>query len=1197
MDNPASQKEKSYRLAIRRPVTTGMIFLTLVVFGIKSYQHLPINLMPNISYPTLTVRTEYEGAAPEDVEKLLTRPLEETLSIVTGLVEISSVSAPGLSEIIMEFTWDTDMNLVQQEVRDRLDLYNPPQGVTENPVILRYDPTLDPVMRAAITGRDFSHVADPDKRAELIRNELTAIREAAERHLKNDVEGEVTGVAQVAVRGGREQEIQVLVDSERLKHLGLSLDQIKNSLAQQNINLSGGPLKEGRTEYLVRTLNEFQSVDEIKKVIIALPNGQTVRLIDVAKVLLGEKERKTIVSINGNEAVMLEIYKEGDANTVEVCNVLKDFFNFEREEGLIELIVRKTQEVRAKKSGLSPEEIDKSKRLMMSRLPKSAKLTLISDQSRFIVGSIQEVKRTALVGGCLALIVLLFFLREIKSTIIIGVAIPISIIATFIPMFFQGVSLNIMSLGGLALGVGMLVDNSIVVLESIFRCREEGDQTVDAAQRGTHEVGSAVIASTLTTIAVFLPIAFVEGVAGQLFRDQALTVTFSLMASLLVALYLIPMIASRKKLSLSGGNDVVWLLRAYREGREEREQGRILAFFCVPLQGPRYLWRSIAESWQRTPGAALAAIVWKQESPPNSTALKILISILAIIFLLPAIAVFLIEVVLKLLLSIAVTLLFLTGLSLLSFFWVLGLIFKASAWLPFKLFDLAFKAFGHVYVSVLGVALQLGPVILLLVAAVAVHAGMVAQTLGRELIPPLKQGEFGIQIEAPPGTRIEETARRASLIEELASEIPDVAIIAVQVGSEKAGAGGNRGENSAEVTVLLKDPDRTAKIQDSIVEKLRERVLSVLSDEVAFTLPTLFSFKTAIELQIKGDDLKVLKRIGNEALEAIKDVPGLKDAELSLREGYPEIIIELDRDKLASKNLTVAQIATRLRTEIQGDIASQFSSRGDKIDIRVRTDQDRLSSLQDLRMLSVVEGTSPIPLSDVARITVQEGPSEIRRSGQRRVAVITANIQGRDLGAVSADVMTRMENVQMPSDYEVFLGGQNRELQTSYRSLQFALILAIFLVYVVMACQFESVWHPALIMFSVPLAFIGVVYALYYLQINLSVIVFIGGIVLAGIVVNNAIVLVDYINQLRARGLKKRLAIIEACKIRLRPILMTTLTTVLGLIPMALYSGEGAEIRRPLAITVIAGLTSSTILTLLIIPMVYDLFGGRDKTS
>lgn len=1186
MSEAQSPPTEQYRLAIRRPVTTAMVFLTLVVFGWKSYEGLSINLMPDISYPTLTVRTEYEGAAPEDVEKLLTRPLEETLAIVPGMVQISSVSSPGLSEIVLEFTWDTDMNTAQQDVRDRLDLFEPPEEVTQNPVILRYDPTLDPIMRVAIVDTS-EDVARQQER-------LTQIRESAERHIKSDLEGEL-GIAQVLVKGGREEEIQVLVDAQKLKNLGLNLDSISNSLAQQNINLSGGRLKEGKTEYLVRTVNEYKTVSEIGDTLIVTPAGIPIALSQVAEVIQGEKDRDTVVRLNGGEAVELEIYKWGDANTVQVCNKVKDLFGFDRKLSFWELAARRVERMR--NAGEEDEEERRSQDLrktLLSRLPdpEHSQFVLVSDQSRFIVASIEEVQNTAIQGGILALIILAFFLKQLRSTLIIGVSIPISIIATFVPMYMRDVSLNIMSLGGLALGVGMLVDNSIVVLESIFRCTEEGDGTTDSANRGTNEVGGAVTASTLTTVAVFLPLAFVEGIAGQLFGDLALTVTFSLLASLLVALYLIPMVASRPALSLLADRDVVWMLRAYHDGRGAGK-GRLASVAGLAPRGANYVaaWLGKAARHDFRPLAA----AWGGRGQRG--ALGNILSAMKSVVLAPCVLIlFAVRVFLMMLVTLLVSLVFPVSLVLVAVLWVLSRAVRLLLWVPFWLFETLFNAFRNSYELLLRFSLGFSALVLLAMLGLSVHAGWLIPQLGTELIPPLKQGEFGIRMEAPPGTRIEQTEQRAIQVEKIVRSFPVVDTVSVEVGSEKTKAESERGENVAEFTVTLKDPDENAQYQDEIIEQIRREIIARTGDEITFTLPALFSFKFAVELQIQGDDIDALRAVGQEILASIEGIPGLKDAELNMKQGYPEVIIGLDRELLAAKGLTPDQVALRLRNEVQGEAPTEFNRAGEKVDIRVRTDRAGLSSLRDLRQVSVIEGTPPIPLETVATIDVKEGPSEIRRIDQRRVALVTANVEGRDLGAVSRDIEARVSQIRMPEDFDWSLGGQNRELATSYQSLQFALLLAIFLVYVVMACQFESILHPALVLFSVPLAFIGVVYVLYLFEISLSIMVFIGGIILAGIVVNNAIVLVDYVNQLRARGMAKREAVVQAGLVRLRPILMTTLTTVLGLIPMALSSGEGAEIRRPMAVTVMAGLSSATLLTLLIIPMAYYLFGGRDKT-
>lgn len=1199
MTDTSQDSSTKYRFAIRRPVSTAMLFLTLLVFGWRSYQQLPVNLMPDISYPSLTVRTEYEGAAPEDVEMLVTRPLEELLSIVSGMVEISSISSPGLSEITLEFDWAADIASAQQEVRDRLDLFMPPRELTQKPVILRYDPSLDPVMRVAIVSEDESHV--PGSKEEQLA--LTTIRESAERRLKSDLEAE-DGIAQARVKGGQQEEIQVQLDVESLKSLGLSPDFVIAALAQQNINLSGGRLREGEAEYLVRTLNEFMTIEDVANSIIVTPGGAQLKLFEIAEVFLGTKERETIVHINGREAVAIDIFKEGDANTVEVCNKIRDLLGFEREysfqERLGAAMKEASQRRKAEKAGTAEAPKDPSEILaakagaFLDRLPKYAKPAIISDQSRFIRGAIKEVQQSALIGGLLALLVLFVFLQEMRSTIIIGISIPISVITAFVPMFFQNISLNIMSLGGLALGVGMLVDNSIVVLESVFRCREEGDSLMDAAERGTKEVAGAVTSSTLTTICVFLPVAFVEGIAGQLFGNLSLTVTYSLLASLLTALFLIPLIVSRQGRKLEADRYVIWMVRAYHEGRSAEGENKLQAFLSILPRGVRYakdyiglVWKDSFEVAFQVIACAFTPPLWRRL--PHAAFYLFLMPFLLILFVLRLCSGFA--------MGLAVSMLYLVFALVYVLFTLSRKLLMAIFYIPLKSFAVGFESFRIAYGFALRVALRFSPVFLLGMILLSIHAGYLAMELGRELMPPMRQGEFGLQVEVQTGTRLEETQARMRQFEDILRATPEVDSVTLEVGSERDTASSDKGDNIAIFTVLLKDASEIEYDQDEVIERLREEIFAKTTTEnITFTLPTMFSFRNAIETQLFGDVLHDLREYGDRAVEIVNAIPGVKDAEQSIKPGYPELIIEMDRQALASRGLSPGQVAQRLRTEIQGEVATRFSRGSDKLDIRVRADQKKLGSVEDLRYLSVTDGPAPIPLINVAKLRIEEGPSEIRRVNQKRTVVLSANVEGRDLGAVSEEIDEKLAAMTLPQNMYFLQGGQSRELDAAFKSLRFVLLLAAFLVYVVMACQFESIIQPALVMFSAPLAFIGVVYTLYFTGTHLNVMVFLGGIVLIGIVVNNAIILVDYTNQLQLRGLKLADAIVEAGTARLRPIFMTTITTVLGLTPMLIASGEGAEMRRPMALTLIAGLSFSTILTLFIIPMACYLF-GRKRSS
>ncbi|MFP6593280.1 MAG: efflux RND transporter permease subunit, partial [Candidatus Latescibacterota bacterium] len=562
-DEAASRRQvpsNSFSITTRRPVAILMVVMAVCVFGSVSYQRLALDLMPDIAYPTLTVRTEYPGTAPEEVENLISRPLERELGIVPHLVRISSVSKAGQSDVILEFEWDTDMNDVSQDIREKVDRTWLPEEA-EKPLLLRYDPSLDPIMRLGL----YTDKADADEGAALFQ-----LRELAEEEIRRQFES-IAGVAAVKVKGGLEEEIHVSLQERQISLLGLDISAINRRLDQANVNLPGGLLREGQTEYLVRTLNEFKSLDEIGELIIAQEGDADIRLRDVALVERSHKDREILTRVNGRESVELEIYKEADANIVAVARAVRDRLSgTSKQQAYVARLAEAEadtvaeeavdEEASDEKAGDEEEDLKARKRadaikimerLRMTdfiafRLPEGAHLEVLSDQSVFIENSIDEVQKSALLGGAMAVLVLLVFLRNILHTLIVAVTIPVSVVATFAPMYLSDVSLNIMSLGGLALGVGMLVDNSIVVLESIFRCREEGDDLVAATVRGTGEVGGAVFASTLTTIAVFFPIVFVEGVAGQVFGDMALTVVFSLLASLAVALYFIPMLASRQ---------------------------------------------------------------------------------------------------------------------------------------------------------------------------------------------------------------------------------------------------------------------------------------------------------------------------------------------------------------------------------------------------------------------------------------------------------------------------------------------------------------------------------------------------------------------------------------------------------------------------------------------------------------------------
>ena len=1246
-----------------------MVVLAVCVFGWVSYQRLSLNLMPDISYPTLTVRTEYPGTAPEEVETLLSRPLEQELGIVPHLVNISSISKAGQSDIILEFEWDTDMNAMSQEIREKADRVWLPQDA-EKPLLLRYDPSLDPILRIGLHGPQ----------------DLYALRYLAEREIKRELEA-LAGVAAVKIKGGLEEEIHVALNEQQISVMGLDINQINNRLAQNNVNLPGGNLREGQVEYLIRTLNEFATVAEIAELIVARHGNADVYLRDIAEVSRSHKDRAIITRVNGRESVEIEIYKEGDANVVAVAEKVRNaLFGSPAQREYVEQKAREAQETHGEEpqeqaAQKNEEELQAQQQqaahkaaehLQMTdfishRLPFGAKLELLSDQSGFIENSIAEVQINAIIGGTMAVLVLFVFLRNVVHTLIVGLTIPVSIMATFAPMYMFDVSLNIMSLGGLALGIGMLVDNSIVVLESIFRCREEGDDLVQATVRGTSEVGSAVLASTLTTITVFFPIVFVEGVAGQIFGDMALTVVFSLLASLGVALFFIPMLASRQvdrglaepigrsdflrlqalsraravfgqqgrrwqvalslphligevllRVGLAAATLVAavlkgvfllvcelvwWLIKPVEHFWLKRErtfqswvgawaaESRIgpFTFFervwpgILGFESPRILGEALLRYWRWVNRPA--PLVWK--------GLKALLLPLVLVYLVAVRFVLgtlfrLVGIVLHVVLMLG-WLVLVTALSLLAM--VLMPVF-----LPLLFaFGRGFGLVQRTYPALLGWALRQR--LLIIGGALAILLVCwykLLPELGTELIPQVHQAEFNLDLRLPVGTPLQETAQIVRQVEGIAGEQPQVARVATTVGTDRsASSSAEEGEHTAQVTVRMQEGSNAAQ-EAALIRRLRDAVDEIPEIEVEVSHPALFSFKTPIEVEIRGYNLRPLRQLSLEAEARMARLPGLVDVKSSLQAGHPELQISYKRDRLAAYGLSLHNVAELVRHKVQGKVATDFRQDERQIDVLVRLREEDRLGLDELRRLVINPNAAvPIPLAAVADIRVNEGPSEIRRIDQQRAAVVTANIQGIDLGTASGLIHDELRNMDFPVGFDFVISGQNEEMETSLQSLYFALVLAIFLVYVVMASQFESLVHPFIIMFTVPLALIGVVGALYLAQVALSVVVFIGLIMLAGIVVNNAIVLIDYINTLRRTGMEKTAAIIQAGAVRLRPITMTTATTVLGLLPMALGLGEGAEIRTPMALTVITGLVASTFLTLVVIPTVYSLVDRR----
>ncbi len=822
-------------LSIRRPVSVFIFAVAAVVFGWVAFGNLPVNLLPDITYPSLTVHTEYEGTAPLEIESLLTRPVENAVGIVNNVIRVTSSSRADVSEVTLEFAWGTDMDFAALDVRERLDSVRLPAGA-QQPVLLRYDPSLDPIMRIGAHGPE----------------DLARLRFLAEEDIERALE-RIDGVAAVVVSGGFEEEIQVELDERRLSALGLSAGEVSSRLAAENVNLTGGTLRDGRTEYLVRTLNEFLRAEDLAAIVIRRTGPTIIRLEDVATVSTGHKDREIITRIDGEESVELAVYKEGGANTVTVSDA----------------VTARLAELRAE----------------LTRVDPSLKLEVVTDQARYIRQSVREVLSTALYGGMLAVLVLFFFLRSVKKTLIIAVAIPVSVVATFFVMYLAGISLNIMSLGGLTLGVGLLVDNAIVVLESVQRRSDDGLGPVEAARQGASEVGRAITASTLTTVCVFVPIVFVEGVTAQLFRDQALTVACSLAVSLIVALTLIPMLVSRGVERKEDGAD--------EEAKDLGVVGRVSLALAVAILKPiRLIGRAVVR--------------------------------------------------------------------------VLGLVVSPVL----DLFDAGLAAFTTVYEKSLDVVLRRPGVTLLVTLLLFVGSLGLYQQLGKELIPELIQGEFYANIELPPGTRLEVTDRRLADLARVARSTGGANTVYTIAGAtnDQGGSAGETRESIGQLTVTLVPPVES-ELEESAMAVLREAIDrdnqrlagSSAADSrggepvmaARFGRPAYFSFKTAIEVEIRGFNLVLLGRLADEVAARMRALDGLTDVKASTEGGHPELQVRFDRDRLAAYGLDLSTVAGVVRTMVQGELPTGITRSDRTIDIRMRAAETFRDSAEGLRLLTV----------------------------------------------------------------------------------------------------------------------------------------------------------------------------------------------------------------------------------------------------
>ena len=1143
VNDPLAAPSRGFSLvefATRRRVTVAMMTITLVLFGLIALGGLKVNLLPDLSYPTLTVRTEYPGAAPAEVETLISQPAEETLGVVKGLRRLKSISRTGQSDVVLEFAWGTDMEQASLDVRDKMESLQLPLDA-KPPVLLRFNPSTQPIMRLALSTRQAGSDAEELRR-------LVELRRYADEDLKRRLEP-VAGVAAVKVGGGLEDEVQVDIDQNKLAQLGLSIDSVISRLQQENVNISGGRLEQGSQRFLVRTVNQFASVDEIRNMLLttraaaadtsgtqqamrvaaasgnasvmaalsqqsggssATAGGQALRLGDVATVRQGYKERETIIRMNGREAVELAVYKEGDANTVATADALQ---------------VR-LDEIR-------------------QHLPRDVELTVIEDESIFIRNAVRDVKVDGVIGGLLSILIIFLFLRDGWSTFVIGLSLPVSIIATFFFMGRLDLSLNVMSLGGLALATGLVVDDSIVVLESIAKARERGLSVLDATIAGTREVGMAVMASTLTTIAVFLPLVFVQGIAGQLFRDQALTVAIAVAVSLVVAMTLVPMLSS-----LKGRAPMGFAEEPIPPSDQVLKVLRIVVVVLLTL-AVFFAAKGKIGYWAMLPAIIVALLAWFLKAVSFG------------------------------------------GTWILIRVWrgigrVVGWVMHraSNAWMAL------YNRAENGYLNILPRALR-RPTPILLVAGLAFAATLaVLPFLGTDLIPQLAQDRFTMTAKLPPGTPLARTDALIRQVEAAHDHDDGVRVLygVSGTGTRLDASPTESGENIGKLDVVMTRNSAEVPLTDA----LRATMRSHPGAQVDFARPELFSLSPPLEIEVEGNDLETIRAAGNKLAGMLRANPHYADVKSTVEQGFPEIQILFDPDRAAALGLTTRQIADAVTKKVAGEVATRYSFRDRKIDVLVRVRESERASVEDIRHLIVNPGKgAPIELDSVARIVATNGPSEIHRVDHRRVAVISANLRDIDLGTAVREVETMVAQNPLGVEIGMQIGGQGQELAESLRSLLFAFALAVFMVYLVMASQFESLLHPFVILFTIPLALVGAVGALVLTRSPVSVVVFIGLILLVGLVVKNAIILIDKVNQLREAGVAKHAALVEGARSRLRPIMMTTLCAVFGFLPMAVLPGDGAEVRSPMAYTVIGGLLVSTLLTLVVIPVVYDLLDRR----
>jgi len=1012
--------------SVKRPIGVLMIVIAVVMMGTIALTNLAVDLYPDLKVPVAVVVTNYPEAAPQEVEKLVSKPLESSIGTIEGIKKIRSVSSPESSIVVALFEWGTNLDAKMLDLREKVDMvkgFLPDDA--EDPSVLQVDPQAIPIMRLSVAGD-----MEPSRLTKLVEDVVQPRLERTE------------GVAQVSLIGDKREEVKVEVSSSKLNHYGIALNQIIQMLGTENVAVSAGTVQTGSQELQLRVNGEFNHVQDIRDILISKPLGGYIKLGDIARVEKTYQEDQTIAKMNGMPSLSLDISKKSNGNTVTVV-----------------------------------KEINKTMEEIKPLLPDGVQMEPVYDLSIYIRQSINNVVNNMVVGGILATIILLLFLRNIRATLVIAAAMPIAVISTFTLLYFTGETLNMLTLGGLALGIGMMVDSSIVILENIYRHRETGIGLQNAAIQGAKEVGPAVIASTLTTVVVFLPIVFVQGLAAEIFRPLAITVTFALLASLMTSIILVPMLSAQ---FLKHVGDDLGTKRRYG-------------------------------------------------------------------------------------------------------------VYHLTGW-----FDRYMKQGIAVYQQMIGWALAHRKTVVAVTTAMILLSFTLIPLVGTEFLPVGDMGEVNIDVTLPVGTLLSETEKTVDRIAEQILQIDEVDVIFTSAGQGNQLSFGGNNSHIGNLYVRLKSLVERDRSINEIMEEMRKRLTDFPGTEIkvsAMDMGSGMPSSNPIQVSIRGFDLDVLEDLAFIVEEEINQVDGTRNVENSMGEGRPEIQVIIDRELASQYGLTFSQVMSTIKTAIAGQTATRYRVDGKELDVVVTLPKNEREHVQALKQLNILTPTgAKIPLSEIASLKQVKGPVEINRTDQQREVSITSDIVGRDLGSVSKDIKERLSQLRLPEGYYISYGGQAQDAMESFADLGKALVLSIFLVYMVMAVQFEALLNPLVIMFSMPATVIGVILGLVLFGHTLSIPAFIGVIMLSGIVVNNAIVLVDYINILRRRGTERNQAIIEAGAKRLRPILMTTLTTILALIPLMFYQGEGSEMQAPFASVVSFGLTFSTLVTLIFIPVIYTLF-------